>query len=273
MRFLRATTPLRDGDAKRTRRSRHARRPKDALRHVRTPFRAEAARLEVDVARSARNAARFADRDRRYRLFGFSILAAVYFSCRARHASRAPDRARRAPLTSSRALRPSPCSGDTVERRGRARGGRRHPRGAQDRAVPDREWCSALFGFSTLAARTLFSPPRDTRRFATAATDARGVSDARHGRGARLDTRTRRPALKTRASRSASLNPGCNAARSRIANGARHFSVFRHWPRVLSFHHPAIPAASRPPRLTRAAFPMRVTVEGHASTLELAVPL
>ena len=27
-----------------------------------------------------------------------------------------------------------------------------------------------------------------------------------------------------------------------------------------------------PPRLTRAAFPMRVTVEGHASTLELAVP-
>ena len=79
MRFLRATTPLRDGDAKRTRRSRHARRPKDALRHVRTPFRAEAARLEVDVARSARNAARFADRDRRYRLFGFSILAAVSF--------------------------------------------------------------------------------------------------------------------------------------------------------------------------------------------------
>jgi len=79
MRFLRATTPLRDGDAKRTRRSRHARRPKDALRHVRTPFRAEAARLEVDVARSARNAARFADRDRRYRVFGFSILAAVSF--------------------------------------------------------------------------------------------------------------------------------------------------------------------------------------------------
>ena len=79
MRFLRATTPLRDGDAKRTRRSRHARRPKDALRNVRTPFRAEAARLDVDVARSARNAARFADRDRRYRLFGFSILAAVSF--------------------------------------------------------------------------------------------------------------------------------------------------------------------------------------------------
>ena len=79
MRFLRATTPLRDGDAKRTRRSRHARRPKDALRHARTPFRAEAARLEVDVARSARNAARFVDRDRRYRLFGFSILAAVSF--------------------------------------------------------------------------------------------------------------------------------------------------------------------------------------------------
>ena len=50
MRFLRATTPLRDGDAKRTRRSRHARRPKDALRHVRTPFCAEAARLEVGIA-------------------------------------------------------------------------------------------------------------------------------------------------------------------------------------------------------------------------------
>ena len=51
------------------------------------------------------------------------------------------------------------------------------------------------------------------------------------------------------------------------------FSVYRHWPRVLSFHHPEIPAAPRPPRLTRAAFPMRVTVEGHASTLKLAVPL
>jgi len=61
-------------------------------------------------------------------------------------------------------------------------------------------------------------------------------------------------------------------ARSRIANGARDFTVFRHWSRVLSFHHPAIPAASRPPRLTRAAFPMRITVEGHASTLELTVP-
>ena len=57
----------------------------------------------------------------------------------------------------------------------------------------DRGSCSGLFGFSTLAARTLFSPP-------------------------------------------------------------------------------AIPAASRPPRLTRAAFPTRVTVEGHASTLELTVP-
>ena len=77
--FFARPTPFVDGDAKHTRRSRHARRPKDALRHVRTPFRAEAARLEVGVARSARNAARFADRDRRYRLFGFSILAAVSF--------------------------------------------------------------------------------------------------------------------------------------------------------------------------------------------------
>ena len=161
MRFLRATTPLRDGDAKRTRRSRHARRPKDALRHVRTPFRAEAARLEVDVARSARNAARFADRDRRYRLFGFLILAAVYFSCRARHASRAPDRARRAPLTSYRALRPSPCSGDTVERRGRARGGRRHPRGARDRAVRGSRIVLGTFRFfDTGRACPLFTTPR-----------------------------------------------------------------------------------------------------------------
>ena len=208
----------RGDDAASKRQSGRARRWRDLVRRPNSPSRAEAARLEVDVARSARNAARFADRDRRYRLFGFSILAAVYFSCRARHASRAPDRARRAPLTSSRALRPSPCSGDTVERRGRARGGRRHPRGAQDRAVPDREWCSTLFGFSTLVTPTLFSPPRDTRRFATAATDARGVSDARHGRGARLDTRTHRPALKTRASRSASLNPAVTprGLRSRI---------------------------------------------------------
>ena len=91
----------------------------------------------------------------------------------------------------------------------------------------DRGWCSGLSIFSTLAARTLFLPPRDTRRFATAATDARGVSDALQGRGARLNTRTRRPALKTRASRSASLNPSRNAARRRIANGARHFTVFR----------------------------------------------
>ena len=211
----------RGDDAASIRPSGRARRRRDLVRRPNSPSRAEAARLEVDVARSARNAARFADRDRRYRLFGFSILAAVYFSCRARHASRAPDRARRAPLTSSRALMPSPCSGDTVERRGRARGGRRHPRGAQDRAVPDREWCSELYRFSTLVTLTLFSPPRDTRRFATAATDARGVSDARHGRGARLDTRTRRPALKTRASRSASLNPGCNAARSQIENPSR----------------------------------------------------
>ena len=124
-------------------------------------------------------------------------------------------------MTSSRALRPSPCSGDTVERRGRARGGRRHPRGAQDRAVPDREWCSALFGFSTLVTRTLFSPPRDTRRFATAATDARGVSDARHGRGARLDTRTHHPALKTRTFASACTILRGNAARSRIADPSR----------------------------------------------------
>ena len=51
------------------------------------------------------------------------------------------------------------------------------------------------------------------------------------------------------------------------------FSVYRDSPRVLSFHHSAMPAASRPTRLTRAAFPMRVTVEGHASTLKLAVPL
>ena len=221
MRFLRATTPLRDGDAKRTRRSRHARRPKDALRHVRTPFRAEAARLEVDVARSARNAARFADRGPGYRLFGFSILAAVYFSCRARHASRAPDRARRAPLSSSRALRPSPCSGNTVERRGRARGGRRHPRGARDRAVRGSRMVLGTFQFFiTGRAYSLFTP-RDTRRFATAATDARGVSDARHGRGARLDTRTRRPALKTRAFASACTILRGNAARSQFANPSR----------------------------------------------------
>jgi hypothetical protein len=62
-------------------------------------------------------------------------------------------------------------------------------------------------------------------------------------------------------------------ARSRIASDGADFTVFRHWTRVLYFHHPATPAASRPPRLTRATFPMRVTVEGHASTLELAVPL
>ena len=221
---LTVTAPAPDtrgDDAASIRPSGRARRRRDLVRRPNSPSRAEAARLEVDVARSARNAARFADRDRRYRLFGFSILAAVYFSCRARHASRAPDRARRAPLTSSRALRPSPCSGDTVERRGRARGGRRHPRGAQDRAVADREWCSALFGFSTLAARTLFSQPRDTRRFATAATDARGVSDARHGRGARLDTRTHRPALKTRTFASACTILRGNAARSQIENPSR----------------------------------------------------
>jgi hypothetical protein len=94
--------------------------------------------------------------------------------------------------------------------------------------------------FITGRAYSLFTT-RDTRRFATAATDARGVSDVRDGRGARLGTRTRRPALKARASRSASLNPGCNAARSRIANGARDFSVFHNWPCVLSFHHPRHP--------------------------------
>ena len=85
----------------------------------------------------------------------------------------------------------------------------------------DRGWYSGLFSFSTLAARAFFSPPRDTRRFATAATDARGVSDARHGRGARLDTRTHRSALKTRASRSACTELRCNAARSRIADPCR----------------------------------------------------
>jgi hypothetical protein len=59
---------------------------------------------------------------------------------------------------------------------------------------------------------------------------------------------------------------------TRLENTSRDFSVFQHWPRVLSFHHPAMPAASRPARMTRAAFPMRVTVEGRAPTLELAVP-
>ena len=85
----------------------------------------------------------------------------------------------------------------------------------------DRGSCSGLFGFSTLAARTLFSQPRDTRRFATAATDARGVSDARRGRGARLDTQTRRPALKTRVSASACTELRGNAARSRFADPSR----------------------------------------------------
>jgi hypothetical protein len=127
--------------------------------------------------------------------------------------------ARRAPLTSSRALRHSPCSGDTVERRGSARGGRRHPRGARDRAV--RGSCWGLFGFSTLASRSLFSPPPDTRRFATAAADACSVSDARHGQGTRFDTRTRRPALKTRAFASACTIFRGNAARSRNANPSR----------------------------------------------------
>ena len=85
----------------------------------------------------------------------------------------------------------------------------------------DRGSCSGLFSFLALAARTLFSPPRDTRRFATAATDARGVSAAHHGRWARLDTRTRRPALKTRAFASACANLRGNATRSQIANPSR----------------------------------------------------
>ncbi len=131
------------------------------------------------------------------------------------------DRARRAPLTSSRTPRPSPCSGDTAERRGRARGGRRHPRGARDRAVRGSRFVLGLFGLSSLAARGPFSSPRDTRRFATAATDARGVSDARNGRGARIDTRTRRPASKTRAFASACTNLHGNAARRSIANPSR----------------------------------------------------
>ena len=161
MRFLRATTHIRDGDAKHTRRSRHARRPKDALRHVRTPFRAEAARLEVDVARSARNAARF-----RIAIDGtdFSVFRnwpPFHFSCRARHASRAPGGARRAPLTSSRALRPSPCSEDTVERHGRARGRRRHPRGARDRAVRGSRIVLGTFQFfNTGCDYSLFTTPR-----------------------------------------------------------------------------------------------------------------
>jgi hypothetical protein len=85
-------------------------------------------------------------------------------------------------------------------------------------------WAMLIFSvvqfFITGRAYSLFTT-RDTRRFATAATDARGVSDVRDGRGARLGTRTRRPALTARASRSASLNPGCNAARSRIADPSR----------------------------------------------------
>ena len=144
-----------------------------------------------------------------------------HFSCSARHASRALDRARRAPLTSSRTLRPSPCSRDTVERHECARGGRRHPHGARDRAVRGSRIVLGTFRFFDTGRAYLFSPLHDTRRFATAATDARGVSDARHGRGARLDTRTRRPALKTRVSASACTNLRGNAARRRIANPSR----------------------------------------------------
>jgi hypothetical protein len=43
----------------------------------------------------------------------------------------------------------------------------------------------------------------------------------RDGRGARLGTRTRRPALKARASRSACTELRGNAARSRIADPSR----------------------------------------------------
>ena len=74
--------------------------------------------------------------------------------------------------------------------------------------------------FITGRAWSLFTT-RDTRRFATAATDARGVSDARHGRGARLDTRTHHPALKTRTFASACTILRGNAARSRIADPSR----------------------------------------------------
>ena len=74
--------------------------------------------------------------------------------------------------------------------------------------------------FSTGRACSFFTT-RDTRRFATAATDARGVSDARHGRGARLDTRTHNHALKPRVSNSACTNLRGNAERSRIAEPSR----------------------------------------------------
>jgi hypothetical protein len=64
-------------------------------------------------------------------------------------------------LTSSRALRPSPCSEDTVERRGRARGRRRHPRGARDRAVRGSRIVLGTFQFFiTGRAYSLFTTPR-----------------------------------------------------------------------------------------------------------------
>ena len=123
--------------------------------------------------------------------------------------------------TSFRALTPSPCSEDTVERHGRARGRRRHPRGARDSAVGGSRIVLGTFRFFITGRAYYLFTTRDTRRFATAATDARGVSDARHGRGARLDTRTHRSALKTRASRSACTELRGNAARSRIADPSR----------------------------------------------------
>ena len=182
--------------------------------------------LKPRVSRSTSLVRRVTPRGSRIAIDGtdFSVFRywpPFHFSCRARHASRAPDRARRAPLTSSRALRPSPCSEDTVERHGRARGRRRHPRGARDRAVRGSRIVLGTFQFFiTGRAYSLFTT-RDTRRFATAATDARGVSDVRDGRGARLGTRTRRPALKARASRSACTELRGNAARSRIADPSR----------------------------------------------------
>ena len=133
----------RGDDAASKRQSGRARRRRDLVRRPNSPSRAEAARLEVDVARSARNDARFADRDRRYRIFGFSILAAVCFSCRARHekqtaasiekpkiryrrsrsANRASLRAERATSTSRRAAsaRDGEFGRRTRSRRRRAR--------------------------------------------------------------------------------------------------------------------------------------------------------
>ena len=192
--ILRATTPVWDGDAKHTRRSQHARRPKDALRHVRMPFRAETARLEVGVARSARNAARFVDRDRRHRLFGFFDTGSRLF---------------------------------LVPRAARFASAGQGAKSAFD-LIPDPDVFPVLWGHG----QTSWTPR---------------VVDG--------DTRA---ALETE--------------RFAYRGSCSDFSVFRRRPRVLPFHHLAIPAASRPSRLTRAAFPMRVTVEGHASTLDLAVP-